>query len=199
MQRPQLDRWECPYRVRGGSDLRDTSRQRNTHSTESREVRYPWHPWHDRVVTIHRSFTRNGRALFFCSVEESLEGRLLEIPQWMFDPAICCRLQPAAVSTVSCEALRELKAVLQCALPPDREVVLQAQHPCLLSLGGADAKITEPTEGRPTQTISSMPEEPDLAGVASGNQAENGEVVGTTAARTFRKSAGPRQQQGGGR
>ena len=181
----------CPSPDRDGFGPRGTSPQRNTHSNESREVRYPWHPWHDRVVTIHRSFTRNGRALFFCSVEESLEGRLLEIPQWMFDPAICCRMQPAAVSTVSCEALRDLKTVLQCALPPDREVVLQAQHPCLLSPGGADAKITEPTEGRPTQTISSMPPEPGLAGVASGNQAENGEVVGTTAARTFRNSAGP--------
>ena len=189
----------CPSPDRDGFGPRGTSRQRNTHSTESREVRYPWHPWHDRVVTIHRSFTRNGHALFFCSVEESLEGRLLEIPQWMFDPAICCRMQLAAVPTVSCEALLDLKTVLQCALPPDREVVLQAQHPCLLSRGGADAKITEPTEGRPTQTISSMPPEPGLAGVASGNQAENGEVVGTTAARTFGKSPGPGQQQGGGR
>ena len=189
----------CPSPDRDGFGPGGTSRQRNTHSTESREVRYPWHPWHDRVVTIHRSFTRNGRALFCCSVEESLEGRLLEIPQWMFDSAICCRIQLAAVSTVSCEALLDLKTVLQCALPPDREVVLQAQHRCLLSLGGADAKITEPTEGGPTQTISFMPPEPGLAGVASRNQAESGEVVGTTAARTFRKSPGRGQQQGGGR
>ena len=120
------------------------------------------------MVTTHRSFTRNGRALFCCSTEESLEGRFLEIPQWMFDPAICCRMQLAAVPTVSCEALLDLKAVLQCALPADRDVVLQAQHPCLLSLGGADAKVTEPTQGRPTQTISSMPSEPGLAGAASG-------------------------------
>src|SRR6516165_3930756 len=191
--------WEYLSQVPDGFGRPGTSRQRNTHSTESREVRYSWHPWHDRMVTTHRSFTRNGRALFFCSVEESLEGRLLEIPQWMFDPAICCRMQLAAVPTVSCEALLDLKTVLQCALPPEREVVLQAQHPCLLSRGGADAKITEPTEGRPTQTISSMPPEPGLAGVASENQAENGAVVGTTAARTFRKSPGRGQQQGGGR
>src|SRR6516162_9881 len=117
----------------------------------------------------------------------------------MFDSAICHRMQLAAVSTVSCEALRDLKTVLQCGLPPDREVVLQAQHPCLLSLGGADAKVTEPTQGLPTQTISSMPSEPGLAGAASGSQAENGEVVSTTAARTFRKSPGRGQQRGGGR
>jgi len=124
----------CPSPAQDESGPHGTSRQRNTHSTESREVRYSWHPWHDRMVTTHRSFTRNGRAFFCCSVEESLEGRLLEIPQWMFDPAICCRMQLAAVPTVSCEALLDLKTVLQCALPPDREVVLQAQHPCLLSL-----------------------------------------------------------------
>lgn len=29
----------------------------------------------DRVVTIHHSFTRNGRAMFCCSVEESLARR----------------------------------------------------------------------------------------------------------------------------
>ncbi len=159
----QLYRQEYPSRARDESYPRGTSRQHNTHSTESREVRYPWHPWHNRVVTTHRSFTRNGRALFCCSVEESLEARLLEIPQWMFDPAICCRMQLAAMPTVSREALLDLKAVLQCALLPDREVVLQAQHPCWLSLGGADAKLTEPTEGRPTQTISSMPPEPCLS------------------------------------
>ena len=108
----------------------------------------------------------------------------------MFEPAICCRMHLAAVPTVSCEALLDLKVLLQCALLPDRDVVLQAQHPCLLSLGGADAKVTEPTEGRPTQTISSMPPEPGLAGAAFGVQAENGRVVGTTAARTLRKSPG---------
>ena len=91
----------------------------------------------------------------------------------MFDSAICCRMQLAAVSTVSCEALLDLKTVLQCALPPEREVVLQAQHPCLLSRGGADAKITEPTEGRPTQTISSMPLEPGLAGVRDSQDQYN--------------------------
>src|SRR6516162_7998608 len=66
--------WEYLSQVPDGFGRPGTSRQRNTHSTESREVRYPWHPWHDRMVTTHRSFTRNGRALFCCSVEEILAG-----------------------------------------------------------------------------------------------------------------------------
>jgi hypothetical protein len=104
----------------------------------------------------------------------------------------------ASVPTVSCKALLDLKSLLQCALLPDRDVVLQAQHPYLSSRGGADAKVTKPTEGRPTQTISSMPPEPGLAGAASRNQAENGAVVRTTATRTLRKSSGLGQQKGGG-
>jgi hypothetical protein len=168
----QLAQWACPSPVRDESGLRGTSRQRNTHSIESREVRYPWHPWHDRVVAIHQSFTRNGRALFRCSIEENLEVRLLEIPQWMFDPATCCGMRLAAVPTVSCKALLDLKSLLQCTLLPESDVVLQAEHRCLLSPGGADAKVTEPTEGRSTQTVSSTPPESGLAGAASRNQAE---------------------------
>jgi len=128
--------------------------------------------------------------MFCCNVEESLAGRFLEIPQWMFDPAICCRMHLGAVPTVSGEALLDLKALLECALLPDRDVVLQAQHPCWSSRGGADAKVTKPTEDHPTQTISSMPPEPGLAGVASRNQAENGADIDTTVARTLRKSPG---------
>ena|SRR5664279_2425153 len=128
----QLAQWACPSPVRDESGLRCTSRQRNIHSIESREVRYPWHPWHDRVVAIHQSFTRNGRALFRCSIEENLEVRLLEIPQWMFDPATCCRMRLAAVPTVSCKALLDLKSLLQGTLLPESDVVLEAEHRCLL-------------------------------------------------------------------
>jgi hypothetical protein len=120
----ELDHQGCPSQVRDEFDPRGTSRQRNTHSIESREVRYPWHPWHDRVVAIHQSFTRNGRALFRCSIEENLEARLLEIPQWMFDPATCCRMRLAAVPTVSCKALLDLKSLLQCTLLPESDGVL---------------------------------------------------------------------------
>ena len=72
------------------------------------------------------------------------------------------------------KALLDLKALPECALLPDHDVVLQAQHPCLSSRGGADAKVTKPTEDHPTQTISSMPPGSGSAGAASRNQAENG-------------------------
>jgi hypothetical protein len=193
--RMELDRREYPSQVRDAFDPRGTSRQRNTHSIESREVLYPWHPWHNRVVAVHQSFTRNGHVLFRCSIQENLEARLLEIPQWMFDPATCGRMRLAAVPIVSCKALLNLKSLLQCALLPGSEAVLQAQHSCLLSPGGADAKVTE---GRSTQTVSSTPPGSGLAGAASRNQAENREVVRATAARTLRKDSRRGQQKGDG-
>ena len=176
-----------------------TSRQRNTHSTESREVHYPWHPWHRRVVAIHQSFTRNGRALFRCSSEENPEARLLEIPQWMLDPATCCGMRLATVPTVSCKALLDLKSLLHGAPLPLSDVVLQAQHRSLLPPGGADAKVTEPTESSSTQTVSSTPPESGLARSTSRNPAENGEAARATTARTLRKSSHGGQRKGGGR
>jgi len=150
-------------------------------------------------VAVHEAFTRNGRAVCRCGADENPGIRLLEIPQWMFDSVACCRMRLAAVPTVSCGALLDLKALLRCALFPDSAVVLQGQHRSLLSPGGADARITKPTESRSIQTIPSAPEAPVLAGAASGNQTENSTVAGATAAPAHRKRPRLRQQKGGKR
>ncbi len=189
----------CPSPIQDESGPHGTSRQRNTHNIESREVHYPWHPWHARTVAVHEAFTRNGRAVCRCGADENPGIRLLEIPQWMFDSVACCRMRLAAVPTVSCGALLDLKALLRCASFPDSAVVLQGQHRSLLSPGGADARTTNPAESRSIQTISSAPEAPVLAGAASGNQTKNSTVAGPTAARAHRKSPRLRQQKGGKR
>jgi hypothetical protein len=65
------------------------------------------------------------------------------VPQWMFDPAVCCRMHKVPVPVVGCEALRDLKALLREVALFHRDVVLKAQHRSLLSRGGfgkADSK-----------------------------------------------------------
>ena len=62
---------------------------------------------------------------------------------------------PGNRAIVSCGALLDLNAVLRCASFSGSDVVLQGQHRSLLTPGGADAKITNPTESRSIQTISS--------------------------------------------
>jgi len=187
-----------PSRVQDVCDLRGASRQHNTHNIESREVRYPWHPWHARAVAVHEALTKNGRGVFRCGIDENPGVRLLEIPQWMFDSVACHRMRMATVPTVSCGALLDLKALLRCASLPDCDVVLQGQHRSLLSPGGADAKITKPTESRSIQTVSSAPEAPVLAVTVSRNQTKNSKVAGATAARAHR-SPRLRQQKGDAR
>ena len=170
----------------------------NTHSIEQREVPCTWRPWCGRVVAVHKTFARNGRVGSQCSIQENSEARLLEIPEWMFDPDICRRMHLAAVPTVSCEALLDLKSLLQGAPLPDIGVVLQAQHRSLLSPGGADAKVTE-VQDRSIHTVSSTTQESGLAGIASRNQTESGEASRATAARAPRKSPRLQHQKGGGR
>jgi hypothetical protein len=123
----------------------------------------------------------------------------LEIPQWMFDSVACCRLRLATVPTVGCDALLDLKALLRSASFPDGDVVLQGQHRSLLFSGGADEKITKPTESRAIQTVSSTPEESVLEDAASRHQTENSKVAGATAAPALRKSRRLRQQKRGER
>ena len=197
---PKLRNEFCPQvspsQVRDACGHRGASRQLNTHNIESREVRYAWHPWHERVVAIHQAFTRSGCALFRCSIEENLETRLLEIPQWMFDPATCCRMRLAAVPIVTGKALLDLKTLLQGTPLPDNGILLQARHRSLLSSGGADANVSEPAENYSTQTVSSTPPEPHLAGAASRNPAKNGGVACATTARTLQKSPRFEQRKG---
>ena len=183
-----------PFQAPGASGVRGTSRQRDTHNIEWREVCYTWHPWCGRVVAIHKTFTRNGLVVSHCSIEENSELRHLEIPEWMFDPTICRRMQVAAVPRVSCEALLELKSLLRCALLPDTDVVLQAQHRSL-SPGGADAKTIVSKSS--VHAVSYTAQESGLAGIASRNKTESGEASCATAARARRKTSRRKRQKGG--
>ena len=140
---PRLLTLERPWPALNASSNAGTSRQSNTHSTESREIRYPWHPWYGRPVWIHRAFVKAGQAVYRCSLEQNLEGPLLEIPQWMLDSGAGCRVHGAENPAVDCAALKDLKLLLHRARSTARDLVVQAQHPS--APGGADARITEPT------------------------------------------------------
>ena len=56
---------------------------------------------------------KNGRAVYRCSVEQNHQTRVLELPQRMFEPAVCCQLRMVVTSAVSCTALLDLKARLR--------------------------------------------------------------------------------------
>jgi hypothetical protein len=101
-----------------------TSRQLNAHITESRVVLYPWHPWHGRSVWIFDAVAKEVDAVFRCSLEPAETARPLEVPQWMFDPAACCRVHLQTAPAVDYEALLEVKRLLVGVSSTSGEVVL---------------------------------------------------------------------------
>src|SRR5215471_12174713 len=98
--------------TRGEAASGDTSRQSNTHIIESREVRYPWHLWHGRTVWIYQALRKQGEGIFRCRIDQDPSVSLQEVPEWMFDTA-ASQIQIAMRAAVSCEALRDLKALLR--------------------------------------------------------------------------------------
>jgi hypothetical protein len=154
-----------------------TSRQRNTHSTELRQVRYPWHPWVGRTVTVYEALTKGGHAICRCGFDDQRNDRSLEVPAWMFEPAACDHLRLTATPFVDCQALIELKTVLQRALRAD---VVQAPHHSLMTPGGADATAQTPIPSLATDAVPALASPPTVSDVAAGHPGTNDSTAGPT-------------------
>jgi hypothetical protein len=186
-----------PYPMRDADGSDGTSRQSKTHNIESREVRYRWHPWHRRTVWVYQSLKKHGVGILRCRTEQDQRGSLLELPEWMFDTA-AGEIQLAKTAVVSCEALRDLKVVLQQHQSlARRDSVIESQHQSLQSSGGADVQATEPAPVYSTETIPPETQEPSVGESASGNSTEDRKAVSTAIEPTFRKSARLQRQKGG--
>jgi hypothetical protein len=110
--------------------------------------------------------TRRGVVMVVCRNDEGPDSAVLEIPAWMFDAAECCRFQSAPSARVDVPALRALRALLQSALSPRRDVI-EAQHQPN-PFGGFDAQTGEDS----SVPVSSVPGSFPKSATASGNQAE---------------------------
>jgi hypothetical protein len=181
--------------ARGG---RCTSQQSNTHSTESREVLYPWHPWFGRAVWIFARRMAYGRMVVHCGLEPRHESRGVEIPQWMFDTAVCCQMRMVQEPVASIDALRELKALRATGSPASPDPMLQAQHDSLPK-GGADANPTEPAPRDPTCIVSVEPGRAALGTAAVGGAAADDALAGADVERTGRTQVGFPSDAGGRR
>jgi hypothetical protein len=189
-----------PCLATSATAIRGTTRQSNTHSIESREVRYPWHPWYGLTVWIYQTVEKAGEGISRCRIEQNLNVRLFELPEWMFDAAACSQMQIRKAPALGCRALWDLKTLLECHRSRcSSDSIVEGQHQSLRSLGGADAKATEPTPAQSTRSISHGATKPTMAGPSVGDSTKDDETAGATAARTLRKRTRLRQRKGGGR
>ena len=92
--------------------LRDTSRLHNTHKhTSILKVAYPWHPWFGLEVEAVRFHSRVGADWVRCIMpgQRKLE---VDIPIWMFDPAICKGMKKLSRPRVDVSTLEALENLL---------------------------------------------------------------------------------------
>lgn len=132
---------------------RCTTRRHDTHITEPRELRYTWHPWHGRQVWIRRFSARGGCPVFQCSLEPSCGKRWLEIPQWMFDQAVVCRIRLVSFPIASWEALSELRELITGSSRAGRNDVIRPEHQSPFRIGGSDATRNTVTAGQPIAAL----------------------------------------------
>jgi hypothetical protein len=114
-----------------------TTQQQNAHITEQREILYRWHPLYGQTVSIVGAMVRGGVAIFRCRPDDSI--RCLEVPQWMFDAAMCCRAQLASQAIVACHALYQLRDLIEVTERISSTPVLEAEHLLPHDAGGAHA------------------------------------------------------------
>jgi hypothetical protein len=169
------------------------TRELNTHSTESREVLYPWHPWHRRHVWIREVRTSGGGIVFRCGLEQNRDAGSLEIPQWMFDRAACARIRTTDSPVASTEALSDLKALLAAAAGRRDVDVVEAQHPSLSRVGGADATLVEATAA----AFVSSDAQSRLGRAPTGSSPADHPLAKSTATRTKAKDARRQPARGG--
>jgi hypothetical protein len=65
---------------------------------------------------VYEALTKGGQPVCRCGVDDQRNDRSLEVPAWMFEPALCDHLRVAEASCVDGQALIELKTVLRTAL-----------------------------------------------------------------------------------
>ena len=188
---PSSRRHEC--------DRRGTSHQHNTHIREPREVCYPWRPWHGRKVWVHTTLVKRGRAVAHCSLEDVQPFRVLEVPLWMLDVAVCCKIRIAKSGLANVESLRELKALLHFVQRARGDIVREAQHRYLLNAGGTDVNIADSRGTPSTPVVCSSASQAALEKSVARCSTEDSAIADAVAAAAWRPISGRGPGRGGAR
>ena len=191
--------WACLCSDHREFGLHDATQQHNTHIRDLREICYSWHPWHGRSVWVHATLVRRGWAVAHCSLEDVQTCRVLEVPLWMLDVAACCKTRVSRLGFASAQSLRELKEVVQSALPRAQAYdTSEAQHRYLLDAGGADGGIDGSAEIEPTPVVCSSAMQPALDRSVVRCPTTNSAIAGAVTEAGSRKS-GRGNRTGGAR
>jgi len=174
-----------------------TTRRHNTINLELRQVLYAWHPLHGQHVVVCLEQVRRFVPVAHCRLQGREDRRSLEIPQWMFDRAICAAMCGEQEPRVSWEALAELKTLLEAGTADSPEAVVQGGHST--SEGDAHVPPASPaTEGR-TGPVQPATSDSRLAGPAGGDSPTDSATARPDASSQPDNGRRSRAADGGGR
>jgi len=143
---------------------------------------------------VYEALTKGGQPVCRCGVDDQRNDRSLEVPAWMFEPALCDHLRVAAAPCVDGRALIELTTVLQPARGGD---VLEAQHDSVIAAGGAAATVQPPSTSVATDAVSSAAFPSALSDAAAGHSEQGDSPAGSIAPPAGRSAARLRRGAGG--
>jgi hypothetical protein len=182
----------------GGSALRCTTQRHKTH-VSSLELCYPWHPWYGKPVLVLAAIERYDRVVFRCCLEKDTSGRSLEIPQWMFDRAVCSRMRLATTAVVDLGQLARLRALLHGTNARPNRDPIEDQHRSSNTKGDADAAHKTSASDRTTGTLSTAAETALLADPAGGSSPAGAGRVSPPLSQSSHPFRSSGQQRGGAR
>jgi hypothetical protein len=157
-------------------------------------MRYLWHPWYGEQVCVQGEARRGAGLVLRCTRDEHQRFPPLEIPAWMFDSAVCGRLNLGTCAYVSSAALLALQELLLNAADSIEPVLIQAQH-ISSSSGGADAdRVTIQVQSRRAVLFTRA-----ATGVAAGSSSGDDRTPGPDDARTSAEGHSLERTRGGGR
>ena len=125
---------------------------------------------------VRDALVRHGEAVFRCALEQDRRLRSLDVPQWMFDRAVCDGMGVSDVPTVNCNALLELQELLHDVSVGDESGVIQAQHRSSNRKGAADGMGTRSSSPPSTRVVSSTREKARVQ-VATAGAPKGGETI----------------------
>jgi hypothetical protein len=124
------------------------------------------------LVFIARTLNKDTQPVFRCALGRGDSVATLEVPQWMFDPAVCCRTAMGSNPSVNVEALRELQRLLTAITRTEPSPVVEAEHLAMQDRGGACEISESAAADRPAGVVPSEGESPDVVHAVANTPAQ---------------------------
>ena len=152
-------------------------------------VAYPWHALFGKEVRVHGRRNWGTHEALACMLEDGPDRKAQEIPDWMFDAAVCAAFEVSDAPWVPFDVLSEVCRLLEVSGVRSGPVALQDPPCCEVQPGGADEDYRPGETAGSAGAVRPTPNSTDMAEATEG-----GEARGDPIARMHAR--GPKPEEG---